>query len=500
MTVNLVADYLKKSYQNYPDSIACADEHEQLTYKQLWNYSEIVSKIFAGNSDAPVALMAFKSVWTLVAVWGAIKAGKGYSVIDPMFPTERINAMLEVLQPSCIAADTKYRKKIHGDYRFIDFDAIKNCADVDSEDCIESTQRTVTDINLVYVMFTSGSTGVPKGVAVNNRSVVDFINEFVDIFGITHDDIVGNQAPWDFDVSVKDIFSAAKVGACLQIIPRKMFSFPRQLAEFIDKKRITTLIWSVSALRILSSSTALELVKPSKVRKVIFSGEVMPVKHYNIWRKLYPGALFANVYGPTEITCNCTYHIQNGILGEDDVIPIGHAFPNEKVFLLDENDNLIDEHKTNAAGEICVSGTAVSMGYYGNLEVGSKVFVQNPLNDKYREIIYRTGDLAFYSDDGLLIYAGRKDNQIKHNGHRIELEEVERALNKLPDIMDACCVYKNEQLSAFVVGIGEGKKIKLQLAKVLPNYMVPEAIVFMEKLPLNSHGKIDRKQLMNVEI
>lgn len=499
--MSTVIDYLVESYRNFPNNVACSDENGEITYDALWKQTEGVSKWLRNRYDMslPIVIVGIKSVDLYIIIWSIIKAGGYYCVIDPMLPIERIDKMLGVLSPKVIITDQKYEKKIKSGYQIvyiIDILSKVNNANVNNQ----KAEDNIVDTLPLYIMFTSGTTGVPKGVVVNHRSVVDFINAFTDRFGISNDDIIGNQAPWDFDVSVKDIFSAVKTGAKLQIIPRKLFAFPKELMDYLNAHNVTTLIWAVSALRIISNDKTFAERKPSKINKVIFSGETMPPHSYNIWREQYPKALFVNVYGPTEITCNCTYHIQRGMIKEDECIPIGVPFKNESVFLLNESDELVSIMDVGVDGEICVSGTAVAMGYYSNKAATDKAFVQNPLNSKYREIIYRTGDLAFYNSEGLLVFNGRKDNQIKHNGHRIELEEIERALNMQPEIMKCCCVYKNEMIIAYIEGKCIEKEIIIRLSKIVPNYMIPSKFVFVKNIPLNSHGKMDRGYFNNLEI
>lgn len=221
----------------------------------------------------------------------------------------------------------------------------------------------------------------------------------------------------------------------------------------------------------------------------------MPIKHLNIWRKYLPDTMFVNIYGPTEITCNCTYYIVDRDFEPGDVLPMGKAFPNEKVFLLDEEDHLVTEKRIN--GEICVAGSALALGYYRNPEQTKKAFVQNPLNDRYLEPIYRTGDLAFYNENGELCFATRKDFQIKHMGHRIELGEIETAMDKLPEIRRSLCIYyqAKNKIVAFYEGDIDRKQLSRSLVKYVPNFMVPNVFVQVDTMPLTKNGKIDRKEL-----
>ena len=226
----------------------------------------------------------------------------------------------------------------------------------------------------------------------------------------------------------------------------------------------------------------------------MFSGEVMPIKHLHIWQKFVPDAQYINLYGPTEITCNCTYHIINKKIEENDVIPIGIPFKNERVFLLNENNQLITEPEVE--GEICVSGTCVVPGYYNNWAKTNEVFVQNPIQNLHYERIYRTGDLGKLGQDGLFYYCGRKDFQIKLNGHRIELPEVEGAIMEIPDITRCCCVFEADKVTAFYTGAELDKKdIVKALREKLPVFMIPADIVHLNEFVLNKNGKIDRNVL-----
>lgn len=495
-----LVEFLKETYVKYPKHLACRDTEESCTYEELWKDANKIAYFIRKKigSGYVVPIYMRKSVRALKALWAILLSGNFYSVIDPMLPSLRINNMLKVLDCQWVLLDDKKKLgKIDNEINIINILDILN---------IESAEY-IMDINLqdisgnspAYVMFTSGSTGIPKGVIVSHESVVDFINHFTDIFKIDNTDIIGNQAPWDFDVSVKDIFSAAKSGATLQIIPKKLFSLPMDLAKYIEETQISTLIWAVTALCILSSSGVLDKVKFKKLKKVIFSGEVMPIQQLKIWQEHYPDVDYANVYGPTEITCNCTYYKidKNYILNSDEPVPIGIAFPNEKVFLIDENNELVDKNQKNKVGQICVSGLCVALGYYNNQQESSKKFIQNPLNKMYREIIYQTGDLAYYDINRNLVYKGRIDSQIKYMGHRIELTEIENIVNKCEGVSRCCCIFANEKIIAVYTGnrLSE-REINKQIRSELPSHMIPSEIVYTEDIPINEHGKADRKKIL----
>ena len=494
-----ILDYLEQSARHYPDKIAFADEMSTCTYKELWETARSVGTKLANYVPprSPVPVFMEKRVETIYAFLGAVYAGCFYVLLDPKLPSERLKQILQTLQSEVLVLHPDYEKQFKAlEYEGNVVNILEALQEEEDAVLLEAIREQRLDIDPLYAIFTSGSTGIPKGVLVSHRSVIDFMEEFVDIFGITDKDVIGNQAPFDFDVSVKDIYSTLKTGATMQIIPKKMFSFPTKLLDYLDEREITTLIWAVSALCIVTTLKGLEYKVPQKVNKIIFSGEVMPIKHLNEWKKYLPDALYANVYGPTEITCNCTYYIVDREFQPGESLPIGQPFPNEKVFLLDEGNQLVRE--AGKKGEICVSGTALSLGYYRNPEQTKKVFVQNPLNEKYLERIYRTGDMAYYGHDGYLYFASRKDFQIKHMGHRIELGEIELAMEMAEGIRRACCTYDEPEnkIIAFYEGEAEKRQIVRALGKKLPAYMIPNVWVKLDQLPITKNGKIDRKKML----
>ncbi len=362
------------------------------------------------------------------------------------------------------------------------------------ENEIDAVRLGCLDTDPLYVMCTSGSTGVPKGVLISHRSVMDFIPVFCKTFAFDEHEIFGNQAPFDFDVSVKDIYSTLYCGASMYIIPRVCFSMPKLLVKTLDEQKITAIIWAVSALCIAAGVNAFKNLVPRYLKKILFSGEVMPIKMLNIWRSYYPNAMFVNLYGPTEITCNCLYYIIDREFENTDKLPLGIPFENEGVLYLNEKNEPI---KTGECGEICVVGTCLALGYYRNPEKTAAAFVQNPLNNRYPQRMYRTGDMAELAENGEYYFAARKDFQIKHMGHRIELEEIETHLNAIDGVTRASCLFDGEhnKIVAYYVGALDKKSIIDHLKERLPKYMIPNIILSVEALPLNKNGKIDRQAL-----
>ena len=376
-----ILEYLEQSADRFPDRTAFADETEQCTFAELRACAKRAGSALAGRGclKKPVPVLMEKSVRTIKILMGIVYAGGFYVVLDPAQPALRLGQILSALEADLIVTDEAGRAYLQKEIPQAP-EALDSCALLQAETdeaLLEKVRAQRQDIWPLYVMFTTGSTGVPKGVVVSHRSVIDFIGEFTEKFGITDQDVIGNQAPWDFDVSVKDIYAGLKTGATVQIIPRQYFSFPMMLLDFLDERGVTSLTWAVSALCIVSAMNGFSYKVPGRIRRVMFSGETMPVRHLNYWRKFIPDAMYVNLYGPTEITCNCTFYVLDREFEAGEAIPIGWAFANEHVFLLDENDREVTE--PGVEGEICVSGTALALGYYNNAEQTRRLFVQHPL-------------------------------------------------------------------------------------------------------------------------
>lgn len=491
-----VLKYLENSTRKYPYKIAVIDEKQSYTYTKLSKISKQIGSVLANlkKHNEPVAVVMEKNADTLAAFLGIVYSGNFYCLLNPKLPLYRLNQIQEILQASVVITDHEngeLAKNIFPQALILKMEDLKEAAI--QEKRLQEIQNLSLDTDPLYVNFTSGSTGNPKGVVVSHGNVIDFIDEFCEIFQFKNDEIFGNQAPFDFDVSVKDIYSSLKMGATILVIPKHLFSQPSALLDFICEHQVTVMVWAVSALCLLTSFHALDYKVPHTVTKVLFSGETMPLKHLQIWMEHLQKATFVNLYGPTEITCNCTYHIIDRRNCYDQGLPIGRAFPNEKVFLLDDQGKEVKE--AMKTGEICVAGRALALGYYNDEKQSAEKFIQNPLHHHYHERVYLTGDLGKYGEDGNLYFCGRKDFQIKHMGHRIELEEIEKNMDSIAGVDRCICVYdeKKKRLYAYYTGSCDKKKLMIQMREKLPAYMIPNTIKKVEELKLNKNGKIDRK-------
>ena len=502
---NSAVRLLDDAADRYKDKIAVSDENENLSFIQLQKIGHSIATSLLSVSDGgympePVMVFLPKSVRCIASFMGAMYSANPYVPIAYDMPPSRIQKIVDLLEgrghiitdengldiiKSMSVPDTMH---IH-----IYNDISKQDADCDS---IYKTLDKVIDTDPIYIMFTSGSTGEPKGVTVPHRGAVDYALWVQRTFGIDEHTKLGNQAPFYFDNSIFDIYSMLLTGAQMNIIPETLFMFPSKLPEYIRDNNITTIFWVPTVMINVANSGALSEIEMPTLKTVAFCGEVMPNTQLNIWRKNHPQAVYANLYGPTEISDVCTYYIVDREFNDSDPLPIGRACENMRIIILNEQNEIA---KPNEQGELCVIGTGESLGYWNKPEISDKVFVQNPANPFYEERIYRTGDLAYITDDGLIMYDGRMDNQVKVKGNRIELGEIECAAMCVEGVKGACAVFDapNEQIVLFVESTQELilRKFNNELKKYIPKYMLPSRLVVMEKFPHTANDKIDRVTL-----
>lgn len=495
--VRLVTDYLDKSAEAFPEKIAFSDEHRSITFAQLQAEAKKVSQVFIdrGIFKAPVVIYLEKSVEVIACFMGVAYSGNFYTPIDVTMPRSRIVKILETLQPSLVITDEIHRthaEEFAGNTPIVLYEELQKHPF--SNDAILKTLSHVIDTDVLYVLFTSGSTGTPKGVIVSHKSVIAYTEWVRESFFIDENTIFGNQAPFYFSMSVTDVFSTISAAATMYIIPKQLFSFPVKLLEYISEHKINTVYWVPSVLCLIANLKALGKRNISCLKKILFAGEVMPTKQLNLWRKYLPDTLFANLFGPTETTDICTYYIIKRELLNTESVPIGVACNNCDILILNDKNEMAGE---NEEGELCIRGSFLAYGYYNLPQKTKDVFIQNPLNTCYPEIIYKTGDIVKYNDRNELVYLGRKDFQIKHLGHRIELGEIETAASSLEEIKQCCSLYdvKHQKIVLFYTGDIDAKIIADRLQSLVPKYMIPNRYEKLEKMPINLNGKIDRNLL-----
>ncbi len=499
MNIFHVWEYTERWAKEDPRKTAVIDQSGALSYAELVSAYQSVASDLAQRigQGSPVAVCMDKGIPALCSFFGIASAGGFYVLLNPDLPAARLSQIQSVLQAPYVITDEAHASLAlqlfaHEQVLRIE-DLLKTPVDLP---LLAAVRANALDTDPLYANFTSGSTGVPKGVVVSHRSVIDFIEHFSDIFAFSRDDRFANQAPFDFDVSVKDIYTSMKMGATLVITPKALFSRPALLLDWLCEQEVTVMVWAVSALCLISTFHGLDYKTPETVKKILFSGEVMPLKHLNSWRSHLPEAMFVNLYGPTEITCNCTYHILSPERSYEEGIPIGRAFPNEQILLLDPENKLITV--PGIEGEICVRGTALALGYLGAPDQTAAAFVQNPCNKLYPELIYRTGDIGKYDETGDLLFCGRRDHQVKYMGHRIELQEVERGIAGVGGVERCCCIFDEEKhkLYGFYQGTIDKAELQKALSVFLPAYMIPGVLDPVEEFPLTKNGKIDRRALL----
>ncbi len=497
--MNNILEYLESAVSKNPNKIAFVSENTSLSFGQVQGISQRVGTYLIENNfkAEPIVIFMEKSANTVSAFLGVVASGNYYVPLDSEMPAGRIKLIFNSLKPRMVITDDKTYEVAK---TFESEDKIQKFSDVIKTDIniekLAKVREKALDIDPIYIVFTSGSTGNPKGVLANHRSVIDYVNNLSDVLQVNGDSVFGNQAPLYVDACLKDIFPTLKYCATTYFIPKSCFMFPVKLVDFLNENRINTICWVVSALTMISAFKTFEQKTIKYLHTVAFGSEIFPIKQFNLWREHLPNARFINLYGPTEATGMSTYYVVNREFEETDKIPVGKPFKNTQILLIGENNQLAKQGKT---GEICIRGTCLTMGYFNDEEKTRAAFVQNPLVTAYDDLIYKTGDLAKLNEYGELIFLSRKDYQIKHMGHRIELAEIEVCVSTLEEIKMCCCVFDNKTSRLYLYCVTEldQRQIMAELKKLLPRYMLPFKIIILEKMPLTSNGKIDRKNLLD---
>lgn len=494
-----VLEYLEASAEQNPERPAYRDINRCYTFADVQRLAKVIGSRIGGlhAQGRPVAVLMEKSASMIVAFLGAVYGGCCYCPLDAGMPAERIRTILSVMEPAAMIVDSACAGLAESlEVKCPRFLFEELAAGEPDETVLARVRGRMTDSDPLYILFTSGSTGVPKGVVVSHRVVINNMEWLEEEYDFGPQDVMGNQVPLYFDVSDHDVYCPLKFGCSTVIIPPEYFTFPAKLIPFLNEQGVTAIFWVPFALSVVANLRGLEVEVPQKLRYIFFAGEVMPLKQLNYWRRYVPEAVYANMYGPTE-TYVCTYYNLDREFGDDETLPIGKPCGNVDILVLDENNQLV-EPGSKKEGELCVRGCTLASGYYNNPERTAERFVQNPLNPHYPELIYRTGDLVSYDEDGNLLYHDRLDFQIKRLGYRIELGEIEAAAGAVEGIADCACIYDHGKQMILFLYTGtklENREISRQISKKIPRYMMPNRYLYLEEMPHNANGKIDRKRL-----
>jgi amino acid adenylation domain-containing protein len=497
-----ILEYFFQTIKENINKIAVIDGDKQLTFGELDIRSQVLASELIGKKsiiNKPVAVFLPKSVDSVVANIAITYSCNIYMNIDIKSPNERIKNIFNLINPDLIITNTTYLKLLDGIVerdKIILFDEIDFYKEPNLLN-LQSRMRMQIDTDPLCIINTSGSTGTPKGVVLNHRSFIEFTEISLEIFDFKNNDVIGSLSPLVFDIYSFELCLLMAKSNTLLLIPEQLSSFPINILELIKKYKVSFIFWVPTIMVNIANMELLNAVTLPDLRIVWFAGEVFPTKQFNYWKKILSHTLFANLYGPIEITLDCTYFIVNREIADNEPIPIGIPYKNTHILVLNENDELINEGEE---GELCIRGTSLAMGYYNNPEKTASVFVQNPLNNSYPELIYRTGDVVSFNNRGEIVFKGRKDSLIKHFGYRIELGEIEHVIVNILQIVKNCCVVyqiEKKEITTIYESIEDiaDAEFRKKLLVHFPKYMIPTKYIRMDELPRNTNGKIDRLTL-----
>ena len=498
--MNSTVYLLDQAAEKYGDKIGYQDENQSISFSELRKLSMTMGTNILNNSKeeklrAPIIVFISKSVKCIVSYMAIMYSGRPYVPIDTNMPTARLQKVIDNLKPSHIITNGDEKAKLENvelyGVEILDYDDVCN-GEIDKT-LIENVIEDVIDTDPIYITYTSGSTGDPKGVTISRKGVIDYAKWLVAEFDFNEKTIMANQAPFYFDNSVFEIYGCLLSGGKMILIPDVLMMFPLKLPEFLQVNHINTIFWVPTVMINVANSGSLSQYKLPELKTVAFCGEIMPNKQLNIWRKENPDCSYTNLYGPTEITDVCAYYKVDREFDDLDPLPIGKACRNKRIIILNEANKIA---KTGENGEICVIGSGVGLGYWGEKEKTTEVFIQNPINPYFNETIYKTGDLGYINQEGLIMILGRNDSQIKLRGNRIELGEVENAATAIADVTRACAIFdhKKQEIVLFLETEEEFKlrKVNIELSKYMQKYMLPNKLVTIKKFPHTANDKIDR--------
>ncbi len=503
MKINIL-EYFEETVLKAPNKTAIIDGERKTSFSELAELAKKLSYAITENVNEticrPIAVFLPKCTECIVSDLAIVYSGNAYMNLDVKTPPARIEAILDRIQPLIIISDRSNTPCLPESWapdKIMILDEIKFDSISVKQQKIDNILAKIIDTDPLCIINTSGSTGTPKGVVLNHRSFIDFTEWANNKMNFTEYEIMGCLSPVVFDIYCYEMCLLMSKSGTMVLLNESYAAFPARLLQTLSAEKVTFIFWVPTIMVNIANMKLLERIPLPSIRTVWFAGEVFPTKQFNIWRHSLKNAQFVNMYGPIEITLDCTHYIVERELKDDEPIPIGYAMRNTDILILNEKD---EKCKLGEEGEICVRGTSLAMGYYNNPEKTGEAFVQNPLNHSYPELIYRTGDIGKVNHFGEIIFCGRKDTLIKHMGYRIELAEIEHVIiNVLKMVENGCIVYdyKQKEIYFFYESREEIliEEFRKKAGTVLPKYMLPKVLIHMHELPRNTNGKIDRLAL-----
>lgn len=519
---NSLLTYLTRTCKRQPDSIAIMFKGRSLTYRELDSESSHLAYRLHKRGltpGEPVGIYLDKSPEAIVAIFGILKAGACYVPLDPLAPQARLSLIIDDCKLRFLLTSHAKLEQIRSTeayeqtlrhiliieiapHDFSDENGrVEICFCEDQERASNSDSQicqTVGKDDLAYILYTSGSTGIPKGVMITHGAACAFVDWVCTTFGLESNETVSSHAPLHFDLSILDIFASVATGAAICLVPQGWSAFPKTIADFIENNRITTWYSVPTVLMQLAIHGELEKRDLSSLRRILFAGEVFPSKYLRKLMQLIPGADYFNLYGPTETNVISCHQVRDLPDSEKD-IPIGKLCRGTTGYVVTESGDLA---RPGEIGELYVNGPTLMDGYWGDNKKTRDVLIDNPFDKEGQSIVYKTGDLVHKDESGCLIYHGRSDTMIKSRGYRIELKEIETVISSHPEVHESAVSalpsdLLGSKIAAMVVleekGELEDRDLRQFCRERLPQYMVPEIIHFTSALPRTSTGKIDRR-------
>lgn len=497
-------DVFPQTVRRHASRIAVVDGERRLSYEDLLEDSlrlaTRVIELLDGANNKPVGVLLPKSCESIIADLGILLSANFYMNLDVKSPEHRLDAILEQVQPALIITTreiaAQFRSLGEAQRRILVLDDGSwrgSCVD---EVALAARRQRVIDTDPMCIINTSGSTGTPKSVVLNHRSFIDFTAWAIEDQGIGTDEVLGSLSPTVFDIYSFELCMMMELGSTFVVLPDTIAAFPARLLDMVASNRVTFLFWVPTILVNIANADLLSRIPLPQLRFLWFAGEVFPTRQFNYWRRMLPQARTTNLYGPIEITLDCTALTIDQEWPEGEPLPIGYACTNTDVLVLDGDRPCAPGEE----GELCVRGTSLAMGYYNDPEKTRRAFVQNPLNQSYPELIYRTGDIVMREESGLIHFRGRRDTLVKHAGYRIELTEIEHVIvSNLQLVTNGCAIYDHAARQIVFVYEADAEipvaEFRSRLGQDLPRYMIPGRLERVREMPRNTNGKIDRLSL-----